>query len=86
MPWKFVLQKKKIQPWRNQKPFLKGSNLTQMNFVGTDRGIDERVVELVIVLKIPWEGFKASNCMALRFLDHEGFAICQVIRLYCSKV
>jgi len=54
--------------------------------VGTDKGTDERVVKFVVVLKIPREDFKASNCMVLRFLHHEGFAICQVIRLYCNKV
>jgi hypothetical protein len=54
--------------------------------VATGRGIDARVVEFVIVLKIPQENFKASNCMALRFMHHEGSAICQVIGLYCNKV
>lgn len=56
------------------------------NFVGTGRGIDERLVEFVVVLKIPWEDFKVSNYMALRFRHHEGLAICQVNRLYCNKV
>jgi len=54
--------------------------------VGTGRRIDERVVEFVVVLKIPWEDFKVSNCMALGFRHHEGLAICQVNRLYCNKV
>jgi hypothetical protein len=87
MPGKFCVgANKNVQPWRNQKLLLKGSNPTQKNFVGTGRGIYARFVECVVELKMPWEDFKASNFMTLNFMHGEGLAICQVNRLCFNNV
>jgi hypothetical protein len=78
-------KKKMYSPGEIKNYFYRDQILPKKNFVGTGRGI-ERFVEFVVELKIGWEDFKVSNCMALNFMRREGLAIFQVNRLYFSKV
>jgi len=67
-----VLEKKNAALEKSKTTFKGIKSNPKKNFVSTDRGIAERVVEFVVVLKIPWEDFKVSNCMALRFSHLSG--------------
>jgi hypothetical protein len=53
--------------------------------MGPSRGIDEKVLEFVVVQQIPWEDFKASNCRVAIFMHHEGLAL-YIILIKCNLV